>query len=308
MPTLLGVGHVALDLVFGVESLALSPVKHRARSHVQVVGGMTASACTAAARLGAKVRFASPVGDDDAAEAFQRHFGREGVDASWLQRVAGATSTVSAILVDAQGERAVVSRLGSALADPPSFDLDAIKGCDLLLADPRCPSWAEAALHAMRAAGRPSVFDGDTAPQADLHRLAGLARWAVFSAQGLKAWLGIPADAALVEDQLSRGLAELLKAGAEVAVVTQGEHGLHWQRHGAPMRAMPAFRAGPVVDTLGAGDVFHGALGVALARGDPDEGALRFASIAAALKCTGAGGIAAAPRWSEVQAALSAPP
>ena len=305
-PTLLGVGHVALDLIFAVDSLALLPVKHRARSHVQVVGGMTASACTAAARLGAVVRFASPVGDDDAAEAFQRHFRREGVDASWLRRVAGATSTVSAILVDPKGERAIVSRLGSALADPPPFDLDSIEGCDLLLADPRCPAWAEAAMRAMRDAGRPSVFDGDTAPRADLHRLAGLARWAVFSSQGLRAWLGVPADDALTEDWVSRGLAELLEAGAEVAVVTQGEQGLHWLRRGASIQAMPAFRVGSVIDTLGAGDVFHGALGVALARGDEDEAALRFASVAAALKCTGAGGIAAAPRAADVAAALRA--
>jgi sulfofructose kinase len=50
-----------------------------------------------------------------------------------------------------------------------------------------------------------------------------------------------------------------------------------------------------VSDTLGAGDVLHGALAVALARGMPHHDAFRYASAAAALKCTQSGGARAAP-------------
>jgi sulfofructose kinase len=196
-----------------------------------------------------------------------------------------------------------VSRLGSALVKPPDFDAVLLEGCDLLLADPRCPLWAEAALRGMRERGRPSVFDGDVAPPADLRRLAGLAHWAVFSSQGMRAWLGLTVEDDLTDDHLVRGLDELLEAGAEVAVITQGERGLRWRRRGRPPQSMAAYEAGPVVDTLGAGDVFHGALGVALAEGQSDDDALRFASMAAALKCTGAGGIAAAPSGDQVRAA-----
>ncbi len=68
---------------------------------------------------------------------------------------------------------------------------------------------------------------------------------------------------------------------------------------------MPAVDAGPVVDTLGAGDVFHAALALALAEGQDEGDALRFASAAAALKCSRPDGIAGAPTRAEIHALLA---
>jgi len=58
------------------------------------------------------------------------------------------------------------------------------------------------------------------------------------------------------------------------------------------------------VDTLGAGDVFHGAFALAVTEGQELREALRFASAAAALKCTRFGGAFAAPQRAEVTALL----
>ena len=69
------------------------------------------------------------------------------------------------------------------------------------------------------------------------------------------------------------------------------------------MRHLPAFPVKPV-DTLGAGDVFHGALALGLAEGLEIEAALRLAAAAAALKCTRSGGRAGTPSRSEVDAFL----
>ncbi|MGA1316150.1 MAG: PfkB family carbohydrate kinase, partial [Rubrivivax sp.] len=142
--------------------------------------------------------------------------------------------------------------------------------------------------------------------RADLQRLAGLAAWTVCSEPGVAALLGLPFDGALDASTVQRGLAEVLALGAEVAAVTLGEHGLWWQRRGEPPAHLAAYDPGPVVDTLGAGDAFHGALAVALAEGQDDLAALRFASMAAALKCTRPGGIAGAPVRAEVDAHLAA--
>jgi sulfofructose kinase len=305
-PCVAGVGHVALDLVFEVDTIPQQPVKVAARALRRVVGGMTASACVAAARLGAEVRFGSPVGDDDAAAHFAQHFAHEGVDPCGLQRVAGAQSSVSAVLVDAQGQRLVVSHHGQALRAPPPLDEAWLTQADVVIADPRCPDWAAAALRSARRRGVPGVLDGDVAPRADLQRLAGLAAWAVCSEPGVAALLGLPFDGALDASTVQRGLTEVLVLGAGVAVVTLGEHGLWWQRRGEPPAHLAAYDPGPVVDTLGAGDAFHGALAVALAEGQDDLAALRFASMAAALKCTRPGGIAGAPVRAEVDAHLAA--
>jgi sulfofructose kinase len=296
-PRVLCVGHVALDHMFVVEALPVRPVKTPARAHRAVVGGMGANAAVAAARLGAAVRFAGPAGDDASAALFAAHFEREGIDATRLVRVAGASSSVSAVVVDAQGERLIVSHRGSALQAAPPLDPAWLDDAELLLADPRCPAWAAAALAAARARDLPSVLDADAAPRDDLRRLAGRARWAAFSQPGLAAFAdGTPEDA----------LAQALARGAEVALATFGELGLIWQRAGQPPRRLAAFRVGPVVDTTAAGDVFHGALAVALAERLGDETALRFASAAAALKCLQPGGAAGAPRREEVERFLAA--
>ena len=77
---------------------------------------------------------------------------------------------------------------------------------------------------------------------------------------------------------------------------------MHWL-DGDVLRHLPAFPI-KAVDTLGAGDVFHGAFTLALAEGMPEAAALRFASAAAAIKCTRFGGGAVSPTRAELAAFL----
>jgi len=291
----LGVGHVALDHLFSVDALPTRAVKTPAHRHRTMVGGMTASACVAAARLGASARFVSPVGDDAAVADFAAHFEREGVDARGIVRVPGATSSISAIVVDAAGERLIINHRGNALVRAPAFGTTWLEQTDLLLTDPRCMAWAEAALHGARQRGMLSVLDADASPREDLERLVGLATWTVFSEPGCAAYL---------DGTREQAMAAALSAGAQVAVVTLGERGLLWQRAGEAPRRLPAWPVAPVIDTTAAGDVFHGALGVALAEGQGDDSALRFAAAAAALKCLQADGVLGAPRRDAVEQLL----
>jgi sulfofructose kinase len=87
--------------------------------------------------------------------------------------------------------------------------------------------------------------------------------------------------------------------------VTDGANGAHW-RQGGGIRHRPAFAVNSV-DTLAAGDVFHGGFALALAEGQDEAESMRFASAAAALKCTRFGGIAGAPGRAEVEQLLAAP-
>lgn len=293
---ILGVGHVALDHQFSIPAFPSRPTKTAAHAYRSGVGGMTANACVAAARLGARVRIASPVGDDASAPFIEAHFLREGVDPGGLVRVAGAHSSVAAVIVDAQGERLIVSHRGDALHLAPALDTAQVDRADVLLTDPRCLAWAQAALERARMLRRLSILDGDTAPRQDLQRLVGLSAWAVFSRPGLQAFH---------PGTVEQGLAAALAAGAEVAVVTQDDQPLWWQRRGGQPRRLSPFIVKPVVDTTAAGDTFHGALAVALGEGAADEDALRFAAAAAALKCLQPGGIAGAPRRELVEALVS---
>lgn len=299
-PRVVGVGHACIDHVFEVEAIPVSPVKVPARDYRAQVGGMTANAAVAAARLGANVRIVAPVGDDGWVDTFRAHFEGLGVDASGLVVVAGAQNSVAAVLVDASGQRLIVSRRGDAVLHAPALPVGALGDADVLLTDPRCPAWCLSALRQARERGLVSVLDADAAPTEDLRAAVPLAQWAVFSEPGLQAYAG-PGSSP------EQGLQAALESGAAHAVVTQGERGLLWLAAGGTPMHLPAVEVGHVVDTTAAGDVFHAALGCALGRGLPPQRALRLAAVAAALKCTRPGGVLAAPSLEEVEARLAAP-
>jgi sugar/nucleoside kinase (ribokinase family) len=112
----------------------------------------------------------------------------------------------------------------------------------------------------------------------------------IFSRSGLPATTG-PGD-------LAAGLARLAAAGEAFHAVTDGARPICW-RAGGSSGKIPVFPV-DAVDTLAAGDVFHGAFALALLEGGDPLEALRFAAAAAAIKCSRFGGGMAAPTRAEV--------
>ncbi len=98
-------------------------------------------------------------------------------------------------------------------------------------------------------------------------------------------------------------VAALWRPSRALVAITDGAAGCWWSDDGA-VRRLAAFPVA-AADTTGCGDVFHGAYAAAIVRGLPTEARLRFASAAAALKATRAGGQAACPTSAEVDAFLS---
>lgn len=293
------VGHAALDHCFAIDAFPAQPTKTPARDYGAISGGMAANASIAAVRLGAQVSLHGAVGDDEAGQFLLRRLAACGVDCEHLQSIAGAASSVSAVVIDARGERQIFNHRGDALSRAAPLAVTQLPGCDVLMADPRWMAGALAALQWARSSGTPSLMDGDISPRSDLQALTALADWAVFSEAGLAAFAP--------QGSIADGLGAALNAGAHLAAVTLGAQGVRWQRPGGPVLSLPAF---PVhaVDTNGAGDVFHAALAVAMAEALPDARAMRFASAAAALKCLRAGGVSEGPDRAEVERFLAAQP
>jgi sulfofructose kinase len=301
------VGHASVDHHFEIEAFADHPTKTPAHSYRQIVGGMAANAAVALTRLGAQVQLFGRVGDDAAGDFVCGELVRLGVQAR-LERVAHASTSISSVVVDARGERQIFNHRGDALARAHGLVVAQLKGSAAVLVDPRWADGAEAALQWARAAGVLSMLDADVAPQADLLRLVPLADWAVFSEPGLRAFApGLEICAAL----------ELAVAsGARQAMVTLGARGVRWLQGGQAF-GQHAF-AVQALDTTGAGDVFHGALLMALVEGSAKDAAggeeagsyvaqaVRFASAAAALKCQRRHGVMGTPSRSEVLEFLTA--
>jgi sulfofructose kinase len=295
-PRLVCLGLSALDVTWLVEQLPAGTGKTRALDLRLGGGGMAANAAVAAARLGASVQFWGRAGEDDAGRSMREELQAQGVDVSGFRLFARARSSVSGIVVDARGERMIVNFRGADLPGETRWlPLAQVAGVDAVLADPRWPEGALALFEAARRHGIPTVLDADVAEDAVFDALLPHTDYAVFSEPGLA---GYTAPAAGPES----GLRIARERGCMLAAVTLGERGVLWD-DGHALDHLPAIPV-HVVDTTGAGDVFHGALAFALGARMPVRDAFRFSCAAAALKCTAPGGRAGAPGLADVMSFL----
>lgn len=288
-------GTAVHDHVFQVETIPTSPSKHRAKAFRAVGGGNAATAAVAAARLGVPASLVFQTGDDTIGDAILAELADQGVDCGLARRVPGGVSSISAVIVDAAGERLILNYLDPAMPKDTDWIADLPADTGAVLADIRWPEGGLALLGKARKAGLPAILDADLprTPNAMMEAASLVA----FSAPGLRLVTGI-------EDP-EAGLRQAARQFPATMMVTDGERGVFWL-DGGTLRHCPAF-AVQAVDTLGAGDVFHGALAVAIAEGRDLEGAVRFASAAAAIKVTRFGGRAGAPNRAEVEALLASP-
>ncbi len=299
---LLSVGALTLDTILRVETLPAHQGKFIADDGVQIASGMATSAACAARRLGASVSLWASAGDDLVGDQLISGIEAEGVDCSLVRRVAGARSALASVLVDAHGERIIVPFYDrKAQADPEDLPLADLLGFDAVLADVRWPGAAALALAAARKAGRPAILDADTAPVEVLERLLPLAPHIVASEPAARIACGHALDP-------ETACADLASCTDAFVAVTGGAAGTWWHdRQAGCVRHVEAPRI-KAVDTLAAGDVFHGAFAVGLAEGMPVEWSLRFASAAAALKCLRFGGRLGAPGRQETLAMMAGSP
>ena len=291
--SILCVGIVTWDSIYRVPHVPPAPNKVPARDCVQIGGGMAASAAVAVSRLGGKATFWGRSGDDVTADLIFNELAAEGVDVSAVRRVPGRRSPVAAILVDDAGERLVVPYYDQALdRDPSWLPVDRLKSFDGMLVDVRWLEGATRALEAARAAGLPAMLDADIAPPEVLATLIPRAHHVVFSEPALAAYAGV--------DDVAAALTRIGPVVPGVVGATAGERGFFW-RDGPRIGHVPAPKV-EVIDTLGAGDVFHGAMMLGLAEGRTVADAARFAAVAASLKCARFGGRSGCPSRAEVEA------
>jgi sugar/nucleoside kinase (ribokinase family) len=283
------------DYLFRVERFPAPGEKARAVDFIATAGGCAANAAMAVARLGGRARFAGPIGTDEASQRFLAALDHEGIDASGVLRVEGGSISVSGIFIDRDGEKMVATRHGGRLdgAVPPNPDA-LVADVDIVVADNRFPNFVRPLCRVAQARGIRVVLDVDKATLPD-DPLFALASHVIFSAEALCATVGHP--------DLAAALARMTGSVSGFLAVTDGPNDILWIGDRVPRRH-PAF-AVEAVDTLGAGDTFHGGFALALAEGLDEIAAMRFAAAAAALKCTRFGGISGTPARAEVDAMLA---
>ncbi|MEL6371286.1 MAG: PfkB family carbohydrate kinase [Pseudomonadota bacterium] len=291
MARVLCVGHAVEDHVFQVETLPTEGRKYQSKGFEIVGGGPAANAAVAIARLGGDVRLAARVGGDAIGQSIVTALCTEGIDCTHVKVFPGVSSSLSAVFIDDRGERMIVNHRPADLPTDPSW-LDAAfaQPVDAVLADVRWPEGAKASLDAARERGIPGILDADLPVPAG-PSLVKAASHVAFSADGLVDFTGQNdlAEALLAAASATNAWC-CVTAGADGAFIAQGDR----------ITPVPAY-ACDVVDTLGAGDIWHGAFALALADGMPPEEAVAFGNAAAALKVSRAGGRKGAPYRAELE-------
>lgn len=288
-------GAAVWDTIFSVDHLPPHGGKVLPTRAVQGASGMAIVAAVTVARLGGTVDLLTRIGDDATGRMFVDDLAHERVATTGVRRVPGGRTAISTVLVDRHGERLVVPYFDPTLdPDPGWLPLETVAGSGAVLCDMRWVEGARALFAQARSVGVPTILDADVAPVADLRALMPWADHVLFSE---------PALASLVDIRHpEQAVAEVARQlNAKVIGVTLGEHGsVVWERDGGGRVhrfSTPRIHA---VDTLNAGDVWHGTYAHGLAQGWGLARTVQAASVAAAIKCETFGGRAGAPTLTQL--------
>jgi sulfofructose kinase len=244
-------------------------------------GGQVPTALVALQRWGLRTAYVGGFGDDAGGVLSRTSLAAEGVDVSATVTRRDVRQHVSVILIDeASGERSVLwQRVDELVLRPDEVTHAALAEGRVLLMDAvDVPTAIDAARRAKQA-GILTVLDADT-PAAGIDELLQLTDVLIVAAE-------FPSRLTGVAD-LRAAVRQTAKRGPWFVGVTLGPGGALALVHGK-LHFVPAFRV-PVVDTTGAGDIFHAGAIYGLLHAWSVEDTLRFAAAAAALKCERLGG------------------
>ena len=304
MPSVVGVGLACLDVLIRLREMPTWEHGGRISAFSFDGGGPVGTALVAVQKLGVSAGYLGTVGTDRVARLKLGFLTEYGVDVSRVAVREGPETQVVIVYVDEDtGERtfAGVGREGAGPLplQPSELDRDYILAADYLHLDGMNYEAGMQAARWMKEAGKTVIYDGhktsaDSVPQQ--------VRDAIELVDVLICGEGFGRALTGRSDLYEAGEAAL-DLGPRIVVQTEGARGSYTVTRDERFH-VPAFEV-PVIDTTGAGDVFHGAYIVGLTHGWQLQQVAQFATAVSAIKCTGLGGRAPIPSFDQVMAFLS---
>jgi len=293
---ILVVGSANADLVVAAAKLPSPGETVTDGRFYEAAGGKGANQAVAAARAGGRVAFVGCVGADAFGDRQTAGLAAEGIDVRFVKRDPSAATGVGLIVVDARGENQIAVAPG---ANRSLLEADVDRAFD---AFPK-PSAVLVSLEVPLACARRAIGRGADAGATTILVPAPVPRDEPIGDATLRR------VAVLVPNEgearaLGGGAEPLLGRGVGTVVMTRGARGAIVASRGRAPLEVPAFVVRPVVDTVGAGDCFAGALAVALSEGLEMPAACRFAAAAAAISVTRRGAQPSMPTRAEIEGML----
>ena len=269
----------------------------------QNFGGKGANQAVGAARAGGDITFVSCLGQDLYADELLKSFRKDYIVSDFVFREKGVATGCALIMIDSDGNNYISVAPGANFRMTPAYidkALDAIRQAELVLIQMEIPADTTACIIKAAAELRKRI----------IFNLAPARPFDVTLLQLVNTFIVNEIEASMVTgmkvetvDEVRTAAADLLDNGPENVIITLGSNGSYLATRDGVGEFIPAFKVNPV-DTTAAGDVYCGALAVALMEGRTLNDAVRFASAASAISVTRLGAQPSAPYRTEIDAFL----
>ena len=296
-------GSINADHILNLETFPTPGETVTGNQYQVAFGGKGANQAVAAGRSGANIAFIACTGDDDTGERVRKQLASDNIDIAPVSVVAGESTGVALIFVNAEGENVIGIHAGANAAlttERVEAQRGIIAGAEALLMQLESP--VESVLAAAKIAheNHTSVVLNPAPARVLSDELLALVDIITPNETEAEKLTGIRVEN---DDDAARAARALHDKGIRTVIITLGSRGV-WASVNGEGRRVPGFKV-KAIDTIAAGDTFNGALVTALLEGKKMDDAIRFAHAAAAIAVTRKGAQPSVPWRKEIDEFLS---
>ncbi|MFL4366566.1 ribokinase [Enterobacter asburiae] len=296
-------GSINADHILNLESFPAPGETVTGNQYQVAFGGKGANQAVAAGRSGANIAFIACTGDDDTGERVRNQLASDNIDIAPVSVVAGESTGVALIFVNAEGENVIGIHAGANAAlttERVEAQRAIIGGAEALLMQLESP--VESVLAAAKIAheNHTTVVLNPAPARVLSDELLALVDIITPNETEAEKLTGIRVEN---DDDAARAARALHDKGIGTVIITLGSRGV-WASVNGEGRRVPGFKV-KAIDTIAAGDTFNGALVTALLEGKRMDDAIRFAHAAAAIAVTRKGAQPSVPWRKEIDEFLS---
>lgn len=296
-------GSINADHILDLETFPTPGETVTGNQYQVAFGGKGANQAVAAGRSGANIAFIACTGDDDTGERVRKQLASDNIDIAPVSVVAGESTGVALIFVNAEGENVIGIHAGANAAlttERVEAQRGIIAGAEALLMQLESP--VESVLAAAKIAheNHTSVVLNPAPARVLSDELLALVDIITPNETEAEKLTGIRVEN---DDDAARAALALHEKGIGTVIITLGSRGV-WASVNGEGRRVPGFKV-KAIDTIAAGDTFNGALVTALLEGKAMDDAIRFAHAAAAIAVTRKGAQPSVPWRKEIDEFLS---
>ncbi|MGX5027607.1 ribokinase [Enterobacter asburiae] len=296
-------GSINADHILNLESFPTPGETVTGNQYQVAFGGKGANQAVAAGRSGANIAFIACTGDDDTGERVRKQLVSDRIDIAPVSVVAGESTGVALIFVNAEGENVIGIHAGANAAlttERVDAQRGIIAGAEALLMQLESPVESVMAAAKIAHENHTTVVLNPAPARVLSDELLALVDIITPNETEAEKLTGIRVEN---DNDAARAAKALHDKGIGTVIITLGSRGV-WASVNGEGRRVPGFKV-KAIDTIAAGDTFNGALVTALLEGKVMDDAIRFAHAAAAIAVTRKGAQPSVPWRKEIDEFLS---